>query len=63
VEAGVALPDTAHYYLSASSVTRTRQAHQITACSLYKLKKKAYHDYHFEESSIPGITFEDWCEK
>ena len=44
VEAEVASSGTAESYLSASSVTRTRQAHQITACSLYTLMKKAYHD-------------------
>ena len=59
----MALFGTAESYLSASSVTRTRQAHQITACSLYKLMKKAYHDYCSEESGISDKTFEDWCEQ
>ena len=54
---------TAESYLSAPSVTRTRQAHQITACSLYKLMKKAYHDYSSEESSISDISIEDWCKQ
>ena len=63
VEAEVASSGTAESYLSASSVTRTRQAHQITACSLYKLMKKAYHDYRSEESSISDITIEDWCKQ
>ena len=63
VEAEVASFGTAESYLSASSVTRTRQAHQITACSLYKLIKKAYHDYCSEESGISDKTFEDWCEQ
>ena len=63
VEAEVASSGTAESYLSASSVTRTRQAHQITACSLYKLMKKAYRDYCSEESSISDITIEDWCKQ
>ena len=63
VEAEVASFGTAESYLSASSVTRTRQAHQITVCSLYKLMKKAYHDYCCEESGISDKTFEDWCEQ
>ena len=63
VEAEVASSGTSESYLSASSVTKTRQAHQITACSLYKLMKKAYHDFCSEESSTSEITFEDWCEK
>lgn len=37
VEVGVASSDTAESYLSASSVTKTRQAHQITACCLYTI--------------------------
>jgi len=45
VEAGIASSGTAESYLSASSVTRTRQAHQITACCLYKLRKSAYASY------------------
>ena len=63
VEAEVASFGTAESYLSASRVTRTRQAHQITACSLYKLTKKAYHDYCSEESGISDKTFEDWCKQ
>ena len=34
-----------HAYLSVSSVTRTWQAHQITASCLYKLRKSAYDSY------------------
>ena len=43
-EAGVASSGTAESFLTAPSVTRTRQAHQITACSLYALMKEAYQD-------------------
>jgi len=32
-------------FLIASSVIRTRQAHQVTAASLYRLMKTAYTDY------------------
>jgi len=39
VEAGVASSGTAESFLSVASVTRTRQAHQITACTLYKVMK------------------------
>ncbi|KAK5852480.1 hypothetical protein PBY51_023945 [Eleginops maclovinus] len=39
VEAGVASSGTAESFLSAASITETRQAHQITACSLYQLLK------------------------
>ncbi|KAJ8387355.1 hypothetical protein AAFF_G00157320 [Aldrovandia affinis] len=41
VEAGIASPGTADSFLTVSSITRTRQMHQITGCSLYKLLKAA----------------------
>ena len=44
-EAGVASSGNAESFLSAASITRTRQAHQVTASSLYKLLKSAYADY------------------
>ena len=62
-EAGVASSGTAESFLTVSSITRTRLAHQITACSLYKLKKEAYQDYYSEETDRPTLSFEDWCEQ
>ena len=53
VEAGIASPGTADSFLTASSITRTRQMHQITACSLYKLLKAAYTDYLKETEEQP----------
>ena len=41
IEAGIASSGTAESFLSASSVTKTRLAHQVTACVLYKLLKCA----------------------
>lgn len=38
-------------------------AHQITACSLYKLKKEAYQDYCTEESGTSTLSFEARCEE
>jgi len=65
VEAGVASSGTAESYLSASSVTRTRQAHQITACCLYKQRKAAYNSYSRDasQSSQGVLDFEEWCKK
>ena len=62
-EAGVASSGTAESFLSAASVTKTRQAHQVTACSLYKLLKSAYSAY-MEELADPtdAKSFEDLCE-
>ena len=45
IEAGVALSGTADSFLSAASVTKTFQAHQVTACSLYKLLQSAFSAY------------------
>ena len=61
VEAGLASSGTAESFLTASSVTKTRQAHQITACTLYKLIRGAYEDYCSEDSST--LTFEEWRNK
>ena len=44
-EGGVASTGTADSFLGVFSVTKTRQAHQVTACSLYQLMKEAYDDY------------------
>ena len=52
---------TAESFLTASSITRTRQAHQITACSLHKLAKKAYQDYCPDEPGSPPLGLEDGC--
>jgi len=45
VEAGVASSGAAESYLSASSATRSRQAHHITAFCLYKQRQAAYNSY------------------
>ena len=65
VEAGVASSGTAESFLSASSVTRTRQIHQVTACCLYMLQKEAYEYYCREENEQAQIALnlEDRCEK
>ena len=63
VEAVVASPGIAESFLTASNVTRTRQAHQITACGLYLLMKEAYQDYCSSDSGRSALSFEDWCQK
>lgn len=69
IEADIASPGTAESFLTASSLTRTRQMHQITACTLHKLLKIAYADYLKETeteehgaSSASKEVFETWCE-
>ncbi len=61
VEAGVASSGTAESFLSASSVTRSRQMHQVTACCLYMLQKEAY-TYYAREEGQTALSFEDWRE-
>lgn len=41
-DANLAIPGTVESFLKATSVTRTRRVHQVTACSLYLLLKSAY---------------------
>ena len=64
VEAGVASSGTAESFLSAASVTRTRQMHQVTASSLYKLLRTAYTDYCAEKANNneQALEFEEWCD-
>lgn len=41
-DTNLATPGTVESFLKATSVTRTRRVHQVTACSLYLLLKSAY---------------------
>ena len=65
VEADAASLGTADSFLSATNVTRTRQAHQVTACTLFQLMKKAYSSYLSEHSVSDKegsmASFEEWC--
>jgi hypothetical protein len=47
--AGVTTQGVAESFLSASHVTRTQRAHQVTAASLHILMGKAYNDYKAKE--------------
>lgn len=62
-EADVASLGTAKSFLTVSNLAKTRQAHQITACCLYNLIKKAYQNAHEpdnpEEIEIGDIF--SWC--
>ena len=60
-EAGIASSGTAESFLAASSVTKTRFAHQVTACALYKLLQCAYDQYKNDDHSDSDIhEFEYW---
>ena len=45
VQAGVASSGRADSFLNATHITRTRRAHQLTACALYSALQQAYKDY------------------
>lgn len=64
MQANVASAGTADSFLKASHVSRTRHAHQVTACSLHILMCKAYDEY------VQGLAvdeekldFEQWKER
>ena len=62
VQSKVASAGTAESHIKVSHVTRTRHAHQVTACSLYILLKKSYDQY--KESLDPedqAVEFTAWC--
>ena len=63
VEADVASSGTADSFLFATNVTKTRQAHQVTACSFFQLLKKVYSSYLAEHSDDDeeASSFEEWC--
>ena len=44
-ESKVATPGTAESFLTGSNVSKTRHAHEVTACTLFTLIKRAYDDY------------------
>ena len=64
VQAGFTTTGTADSFLKAAHITRTRRAHQVTACVLYLVLEEAYQEY--TNSMEPGTevkSLEDWCEQ
>ena len=62
--ATVASPGVAKSFPSASHITRTRRAHQVTAASLHLLMKKAYEEYSKAgEIHGPARPFDEWREE
>ena len=59
----VAMLGIAESFLKASHVTRTHHAHQVTACALCILLKKAYGGYVANNSEESTDTFSTWCER
>ena len=60
--ASVASSGVADSFLSASHITRTRRAHQVTAASLHIMMKKAYEEYSkSDETDGPVRPFNEWA--
>ena len=64
-DAEIASSGTAESFLSASNVVKTRQAHLVTACSLYELKKLAFNNSEgqFGDKDEELKAFRVWCNK
>lgn len=62
-EAEIATPGTADSFISASHVKKTCLAHQVTACSLYQLRKAAYMAYIQEAEEESELSCESWIRK
>ncbi|KAK0062567.1 hypothetical protein Bpfe_008238 [Biomphalaria pfeifferi] len=64
VNAKVATSGCAESFLNGSHVTRTRRAHQLTACALFMLLKHAYRQYSLSCAALEEnvLCFEDWKE-
>ena len=62
LKANISSAGTADSFLTASHVTRTRNAHQITACALHILMTQAFTEAKETDPDIdPGIDFDAWC--
>ena len=62
-QAQIASSGVADSFLKASHVTRTRHAHQVTACCLHILLHKAYMRYHGGVPKPDTLGYEDWVVK
>ena len=64
-QSNVASAGTAESFLKSSHVSRTRHAHQVTACSLHMLMHKAFNQLleNVDDTEGNGISFEEWKER
>jgi len=64
VDANVSSSGTAESFIKASSITRSRRAHQVTASSLYILLQRAYTKYQEIQNDEENVLlFDDWCNR
>ena len=63
LQAGVASSGKVDSFLKASHEIRTKQAHQITASSLYLLQQSAYKEYYPTLGTATEVmSFKNWCD-
>ena len=61
-DANVATPGTAESFIKAASITRSRRAHQVTACCLFILLQKAHTKYKEGVGNEDDMmSFDNWC--
>ena len=62
-QANVASAGTADSFLKASHITRTRHAHEVTACTLHILMQRSYKQYIDEQNHNVSVSFDEWREE
>ena len=62
VQADITTRGRADGILKAAHITRSRYAHQVSACPLYILQRKAYKEY-TASSESSDIAFETWVQE
>ncbi|XP_078492496.1 uncharacterized protein LOC144748319 [Ciona intestinalis] len=63
IEAGIASSGKADSFIHAAHVSRTRHAHQVTACALKVLMVKAYECSNASSLTSETLNFQSWCAK
>lgn len=63
VQADITTPGRADAILKASHVTRSRYAHQVSACTLFICQRRAYQAYTNRCGSQEQLSFDDWVKK
>jgi hypothetical protein len=63
VQADITTPGRADAILKASHVTRSRYAHQVSACALFICQRRAYQAYINRCGLQEQLSFDDWVKK
>jgi len=63
VQADITTPGRADAILKASHVTRSRYAHQVSACALFICQQQAYQEYLNSSGCEEQLDFNDWVKR